>query len=461
MCDVLVAMNDSTRRKKIVFGKNSDRPAGECQVLHYSPGRSSSADGRIECSYLTVPDDVNAQATLGCRPYWCWGYETGMNENGVIGGNAAIFTRSFHDIDNRKNPGLTGMDLLRFGLERGSDAEKAISVIIDLLEKYGQWGSAVRGLEHEKGSYENSFLLVDRKEAWILETSGRRWVAERVKNGIRTISNEPTIRKRWDKASHDIKDYARQSGWWNPCDSEFDFAYVYGDHENYSRQVSHIRWKRTNQLLKLYDGKIDVISMMTILRDHYEDTFLEGSQFHPYLPDFHTICMHDSPAGFTWGNTATSVIVEMDPESSEPPVFWIAYLPPCTSIYSAVPFTGEIPEALSQAGTAGLRVRRPTRTPEDRFAASSLWWRLHRLTGEVRKDPATRYEEMRNLFDRIEKQHVDHVFQILHSDSKTNLSHLNRQLQKHVGQISGALDELEERWQINRSDNSPFKENMR
>lgn len=59
MCDVLVAMTDATKRGKIIFGKNSDRPAGEFQVLHYSPSRSSSADGRIECSCVNVPDDVN------------------------------------------------------------------------------------------------------------------------------------------------------------------------------------------------------------------------------------------------------------------------------------------------------------------------------------------------------------------------------------------------------------------
>jgi len=56
MCDVIVAMPDATRSGKILFGKNSDRPSRECQVLHYSPGGIHKADSSIQCSYVNVPD---------------------------------------------------------------------------------------------------------------------------------------------------------------------------------------------------------------------------------------------------------------------------------------------------------------------------------------------------------------------------------------------------------------------
>lgn len=67
----------------------------------------------------------------------------------------------------------------RLGLERADTAEGAVDVITELLEKYGQGGSC---MEDESGfTYHNSFLISDRMEAWLLETSGRYWVAERVK----------------------------------------------------------------------------------------------------------------------------------------------------------------------------------------------------------------------------------------------------------------------------------------
>lgn len=66
----------------------------------------------------------------------------------------------------------------RLGLERADTAEKAVDVITELLEKYGQGGSC---MEDECGfTYHNSFLISDRTEAWLLETSRKYWAAERV-----------------------------------------------------------------------------------------------------------------------------------------------------------------------------------------------------------------------------------------------------------------------------------------
>lgn len=70
----------------------------------------------------------------------------------------------------------------RLGLERADTAEKAVDVITELLEQYGQGGSC---MEDECGfTYHNSFLISDRTEAWLLETSGKHWAAERVKGKI-------------------------------------------------------------------------------------------------------------------------------------------------------------------------------------------------------------------------------------------------------------------------------------
>ena len=53
-------------------------------------------------------------------------------------------------------------------------------VIIGLLEKYGQCGDCEHEGEWGKANYHNSFLIADPKEAWVLETAGRYWVAKRI-----------------------------------------------------------------------------------------------------------------------------------------------------------------------------------------------------------------------------------------------------------------------------------------
>ena len=213
MCDVLVALADATQHGTVVFGKNSDRPVDDCQVLHHAPPRKADAGRRIRCTYVEVADAEAALATFGCRPYWCWGYETGLNEAGLVGGNAALFTRPLRESAESDTPlGLLGMDLLRLGLERSSTAVGAVEAIVGLLAAYGQWGSALPGASHRSGSYDNSFLLADRREAWVLETAGREWAAERVHSGVRSLSNEPTIRTAQTRSSADLEGYARARG---------------------------------------------------------------------------------------------------------------------------------------------------------------------------------------------------------------------------------------------------------
>lgn len=66
----------------------------------------------------------------------------------------------------------------RLGLERADTAEKAVDVITELLERHGQGGSCME--DECSFTYHNSFLISDRAEAWLLETLGKLWAAERL-----------------------------------------------------------------------------------------------------------------------------------------------------------------------------------------------------------------------------------------------------------------------------------------
>jgi secernin len=236
-------------------------------------------------------------------------------------------------------------------------------------------------------------------------------------------------------------------GWWAKTPVPFDFTLAYSDHENYARQVSHIRWQRSNDLLSRYSPEMNVDSMKRCLRDHYENTFLKGPFFSAYLPDFLTLCMHDSPAGFTWGNTATSVVTEIDPGSPADTPFWVCYQPPCSSVYAAFFFDAPLPEAVARPGSAA-RIGAPSTVGPDVFDERSLWWRMYRLLGGVAAAPAERFPAIRREFDALERNFeamVGGAAGVGADEKAESLAAIHRnQLQS----IEKLLRQFEEQWDL-------------
>src|SRR4051794_29473827 len=428
MCDSWVALRDATRTGQVIFAKNSDRPIFDCQPLLRQPRQSWPAQSTLQLEYVTIPQAPCTYAHLGSSPYWCWGYEEGINEYGVAIGNEALFTRPFREAARAYRGGqavpcgLLGMDLVRLGLERSQTARQAVELIGSLVEQYGQFGSGLPTRDHAEGGYDNSFLIADPVEAWVVEATGRRWVARRIEQGAASISNEPSIRTAWDLGSPDVADYALEQGWW-PRDTRtpFDFARAYSD-EATPRQVSHLRAMRSRQLLAEQQGQVTVPWMMRIARDHYEGTFLQGPYFDAAEPDFLSLCMHVSPAGFTWGNTASSCVAVLPQAADSLPVFWWTPGPPCTGCY--VPFfvAGQhLPAIVSQAGTAGKRVAQPHTVGEDTFAPESYWWLFRQLLDGVKGDPIgsrpgyyeRRQHIVRARFDALEQAFATEVPQVV------------------------------------------------
>lgn len=420
MCDTFVALADTSALDSVILAKNSDRPAFDCQPLAYHEGQTYGKGEKIELAYVTIDQAEKTYTSFGSSPYWCWGYEEGMNEFGVTIGNEAVYTKDLTEnteAEKAGNPvdkGILGMELLRLGLERGKTAAEALEVMTALIEQYGQWGSGVPMSNTVDGSYNNSYIIADKKEAYILETAGKRWAARRVEKGYAAISNEISIRKDMTSCCGDLVDYAIERGWWPEEKRQaFDFAEAYINQLN-PRQLSHIRVQRARQLLSegaKKDEKIGVDWMKRILRDHYEDTFLEGPYFNASSPDFLTICMHDSPAGFTWGNTASSMIAVLPDDDNKLPVMWWAPAVPCCSIY--IPFFIDakgLPDYVQRAGTYGKTMCAPSDVErEDTYQEGSFWWDIRALLDKINGDEnGTTYNQrhaiVRSLFDELESQ---------------------------------------------------------
>uniref|UniRef100_A0A6A7FQ65 Secernin-2-like isoform X1 n=2 Tax=Hirondellea gigas TaxID=1518452 RepID=A0A6A7FQ65_9CRUS len=218
-CDTFVVLPDKTEGGVVVFGKNSDRPAGEVQEVIYYPAADHTVT-RLECTFITVSQVPHTEAVLISKPSWMWGAEMGANGKGVCVGNEAIWTKAL-DGKDEKVERLLGMDMVRLSLERSSTAEEAITVISELLEKYGQGGPCS---DTEPGLiYHNSFLVADPTEAWVLETAGKLWVAEKITEGFRNISNCLSIGTKFDKSSANIEKVCKEMGWWDG-EGVFSFA---------------------------------------------------------------------------------------------------------------------------------------------------------------------------------------------------------------------------------------------
>ena len=268
MCDTLVALGNSTEDGHIIFGKNSDRPFNEVQLITYSPRTKHEKGNSLKCTYLEIPQVSETYAILLSQPFWMWGAEMGANEHEVVIGNEAVYTH-----EPLRSIGLLGMDLLRLGLERGKSAKEALEIIIDLLEKYGQGGGCA--YDDPSWMYHNSFIVADSKEAYVLEAADNWWIVEKVKS-VRSISNGITIRGKGDIRRNGIITHAIEEGYCKD-DNDFDFAYTFSGTSVSTTPSQYSRGGKSTILLNKNIGNITPQMMMDFLREHQAGICMHGS----------------------------------------------------------------------------------------------------------------------------------------------------------------------------------------
>jgi secernin len=379
-CDTLVALGCATSAGHTLFAKNSDRPLGETQLFVYVPAAVYDENAVLSCTHIKIPQVKHTFAMLGAKPYWMWGFEIGVNERGVVIGNEA--EDSILAID--EDEGLLGMDLLRLGLERGATAHEAMHVITELLERYGQNANAHVSADYR---YDNSYIIADAKEAWVLETAGRKWAAKRVKD-YTAISNCYSITGEYDEASADIDSYARQLRLLAPG-APFDFTHAYS-RMVLRQQRSVPRYRRLLSLLSRQYGTLSEYSVTSILRDHFEDDLI-APRYGAGEALFANICMHAMAE--TDSKTAASLIVTWHDDLGIKCRH--CFSSPCVSAYIPVYMTGYLPPSFQQGGAS--------------FAPSSLWWVMERLCCAVEADYARFAPQVRAAMDAVETSFIEHA----------------------------------------------------
>lgn len=382
MCDTFVALGNSTRDGSVIFGKNSDREPNEAHELILIPRATHQTGERIQCTYIDIPQISETNAVLLSKPFWIWGAEMGANEHGVVIGNEAVFTRVAYD----KTPGLIGMDFLRLALERASTADEALDVMIDLLETYGQGGNC--GFSH-KMYYHNGFLIADRENAWVFETAGRHWAAEKVRD-VRSISNVISIHSHWDRASTNLVSHAVSQGW-TENEADFDFSRCYSDLIYSTFAAGRHRSCRTGELLNRHKGKLDVLLAFNILRDHGRD---EGEQWNPGQGlTGAEVCMHASFGPIRGSQTTGSMVSNLTDKGD---IHWMTgTAAPCTSTFKPIWMDAGLPDmGPSPSGT---------------YDQAALWWRHENLHREILRDYTALQPVIQAERDAVESDFLDAV----------------------------------------------------
>jgi secernin len=375
MCDTMVALPGCTNDGSMLFAKNSDREPNEPHIIVRVPSRRIEAGDSIRCTYISVSNslgkDLLTNAAILFKPSWMWGAEMGVNEKGLVIGNEAVFTREKVE-DNT----LLGMDALRLALEMCSNAKEALNYITALIEKYGQGGKAgyTQNLK-----YHNSYIIADFFEAYVLETAGRHWVYEKVKD-IYSISNTLSIRNKFEGFSSQLVEHTLTKGW---CRSreEFDFKNCYESklHPHFTK--GDIRRAAAEKYLREKMGLLSVTDMKAILRSHggKDDVggFRNGSM--------ECVCMH-AGGGLITSQTTGSFVVQL--KDGKINIWATASSIPCISVFKPIWFIGSSDEVFTEQNQEGL---------VEYWRDIELFHR-HILSGDIKG--LERYINERNLLEK-------------------------------------------------------------
>ena len=295
MCDTIgKIIND----RYAIFGKNSDRAVNEPQVVEYYEAKDYKDNEILKCTYISIPQAKHTNAIVLSRPTWLWGGEIGVNEYGLCIGNEAVFTKGKYGKDS-----LIGMDLLRLALERTKTPLDAIKCITDLLHEYGQGGNC--GYDSDF-YYNNSFLIMNQKEIYVLETKDKDYVYKKYSHI--TISNCLSIEDDGDIYANCKCNFKKKYS---------DFIMTTGSKSNARHALS---------MSCPLNNKED---MFKLLSKHAENAlpFIKGS--------VGSVCMHASNS-LTADQTTMSMVVELIDNDIK---IWLTGCSlPCVSLFKPAMF---------------------------------------------------------------------------------------------------------------------------
>jgi dipeptidase len=360
MCDTFGALASWTGSDEILFGKNSDREPDEAQLIVAEPRRIYRSGDTLKCTYITIPQVRTTYAVVLSQPFWLWGAEMGVNEQGVAIGNEALFTR----IKPEKRLGLIGMDLVRLALERADSARAAADVISQLLKQFGQSGPC--GYRDKRMSYMNSFLIMDAREILVLETVGRDYALRSYRDHA-AISNAITLDTDWEVGS--MKPGTNLKQMVDPL-----ITYFAGG-----------RYRRLCSMERIMGacGRMDIQDCFAVLRSHNE---LSGFN--------RDVCMHAQGRLIRRTQTTSSLVVAMNGKGGFK-IFVTAGSAPCLTAFKPV-LPAHLPVDIGRGGQG--------------YSEDSYWWRHARFHIHSMNQDGTARHNLQSAIRALEQDYRDLPF---------------------------------------------------
>ncbi len=337
--------------------------------------------------------------------------------------------------------------LMELGLRRSKTAKEMITVITDLVEKYGY------------GSEGESFSIADPNEAWILEMSGKGkgnkgavWVAVRVPDGyVSAHANHARIGsfdmndRKNVMYSDDVIEFAIEKGYYDPkLGVKFSFSNAYDPVNpaklrytemrvwDFFRRVSpslnisadYARGVQGAERMPLWikpDNKLSLQDIMDLSRSHYDGTkwdmekgYKAGSHGNPNRSRPLTFKVDDKDA--SWERpistplTAYAFIAEMRREvpNSIGAILWLGLDNTYTNIYLPINSSAtSVPQSYSNADY-------------NKFSWDSMWWVFNFVGNYINLRYSDMIVDVKSEQQRIQNQLIEN-----HKIVEDKASHMN------------------------------------
>ena len=365
--------------------------------------------------------------------------------------------------------GIDYGSLIYITLQRAKTAREAIQIIVDLANTYGYCSSG------------ESFSLIDKEEAWIMELIGKGpndkgivWVARRIPDGyVSAHANQARITTfPWDDPENclyapDVADVARKFGWFEGENKDFSFSDAYAPADFGALRGCEARvWaffrtvasgmdkyedyamghnpKNKMPLWIKPDKKVSPKQVMDCMRDHYEGTKMDmttdigaGGEALPYRwrPMYWTVdgVEYCNERATATQQTGFWLVGQARPEKVG--ILWFgtddAATSPLTPIYVN---SQEVPECLKEGNGSMLK-----------YSDTSMFW----ITNRVAQFAYLRYniigKHVRAEVDKWENQQLEQVKEV--DAALANAGGKAKKMQKIATEFSvGTAQQLFDKW---------------